>query len=161
MPRANIIALFLATVLGLAACGEGDVASDGREAAEQAEGLAEQLRDLEHDVRSNLRGLDDGTAARARAMEALDDAEQRARDIAREARETLPDDEPARRELERAAERLEEAARLPGHERAQAEDALADARDRLGEAVDAIDDRFPESAREGLDELRRSLDDAM
>lgn len=158
MPRRTLIALLIATALGVAACGEDEVAGGGSAAAEKAESLAGELRDVEREVRSELGRLDDGTAERGRAREALDDAEQRASEIAREARETLPEDDAARADLERAAARLEEAAQVPGDDRARAEAALDDAREDLGEAVSALEDQVPESAREELEDLRRSLE---
>ena len=158
MARRTLIPFLIASAFAAAACGQDEVAGGGSEAAQQAESLAGDLRDVEREVRSELGRLDDGTAVRGRAREALEDAEQRAREIAREAREALPEDDAARADLERAAARVEEAARVPGDDRAQAEAALDEARERLGEAVSALEGRVPESAREGLEELQRSLE---
>jgi chromosome segregation ATPase len=158
MPRRTLIPLLIAIALVFAACGEDEVAGGGSDAAQTAESLAGELRDVEREVRGELGRLDDGTAERGRAREALDDAEERARELAREARESLPEDDAARADLERAAARVAEAAQVPGDDRAQAEAALDDARERLGEAVSALEDRVPESARGGLEDLRRSLE---
>ena len=158
MPRRTLIPFLIATALAVAACGEDEVAGGGSAAAETAESLAGELRDVERDVRSELGRLDDGTAERGRAREALDDAEQRARELARKARAALPENDAARADLERAAARVEEAAQVSADDRAQAEATLDDARDRLGEAVSALEDRVPESAREGLEDLRQSLE---
>ena len=105
-------------------------------------------------MRDDVRALDDGTAARARAEDALDDAAKQARQVADEARDRLPEGDAARREIEQAANRIADAAETP--EDAQA--ALDDARDNLAEAVGAIDDRVPESARQGLQDFRESLE---
>jgi hypothetical protein len=153
MTRSLLIASIAAGALALPACGEDDAATSGEQAAKEAKSLAEQLRDIERGVRDDVRALDDGTA-RDRAEEALEDAAGEARALARQARERLPEDDAARREIEQAANRIADAADTPE----DAEAALDQAREDLAGAIGSIDEDLPESAREGLDELRESLE---
>jgi hypothetical protein len=153
MTRTLLIALIAVGTLALSACGEDEVSANGEQAAQAAKGLTEQLRDIERDVRDNVRALDDG-ATRAEAENALGDAAAEARAVARKARQRLPEDDAARREIEQAANRIAAAADTP--EDAQA--TLDKARENLAQAVGSIDPELPKSARESLDELRDSLE---
>lgn len=153
MTRTLLIALIAAGMLALSACGEDEVSANGEQAAQDAKGLTEQLRDIERDVRDNVRALDDG-ATRAEAQDALDDAAAEARAVARQARERLPEGDAARRDIEQAANRIAAAADTPE----DAQSTLDKARENLAQAVGSIDQELPQSARESLDELRDSLE---
>lgn len=162
MTRTVLIALTLVATgaLALSACGEDDVAASGEQAAQEAKSLTEQLRDIERGVREDIQRLDDGTAARARAEEALDDAAKQARQVAQDARKRLPEDNAARREIEQAANRIADAADTPdaADRPEDARAALDRARENLAQAIGSIDQELPESGRKELQELRESLE---
>ncbi len=158
MARLTLIALFVTTAAFVSACGDDGVTAAGDQAAGQAERLAVQLRDIERSARGDVAALDDGAAARAKAKQALRVAERRAREVASATRQRLPKDDPARAQLERAATRLADAAAMPAGDPATARKALDDARDLLGKAVGALDNRVPDSDRKSFNDLRQSLE---
>ena len=161
-------AILLLAAMALAACGAeetGTPDTDAGAAAEEAQTLAEQVRDsaqrLADAASERVAGLDPD--ARAELETRVGEVEQEADSLAEQARE-LPD-EAARDDLEAAADELRTGAEdLRGtleEGGAGPDDAVRDnldaVRDRLTAALDQIEGDVPSDARERLTELREEI----
>lgn len=178
MRSLSTISVLLA-VLALGACGDDDTASDADTSAPTAEqtttivadsaatDLTQQTRQLQEDVTASARSLAQvSDTARQRARTSLKGQEQRARQLAADAR-ALPDDAVARDTLVRANEATATAAReLRSYTGKDGEQALERARtalrssqQQLSRAADALLSAAPANTRKQLEDARKKLPD--
>ncbi len=178
MRHLSTISMLLA-VLALGACGDDDKASEADTTATPAEqtkttaadsaatDLAQQTRQLQEDVTASARSLAQGSdAERQRARTSLKGQEQRARQLAADAR-ALPDADVARDTLVRANEATVTAAReLRSYTSEDGKQAIERARtalqrgqQQLSRAADALLGTAPANARKQLEDARKKLPD--